>query len=73
VFGIDQPAGLRDGMDHQAWVLAGGGLRSVCSAQALGRGRLAAAVGGLRWILSSAKILKGVTKIRREYRAIEIL
>lgn len=31
----------------------------------------AAAVVGLRWILSSAKILKGVTKIRREYRAME--
>ena len=29
----------------------------------------AAAVIGFRWILSSAKILKGVTKIRREYRA----
>ena len=29
----------------------------------------AAAVVGFRWILSSAKILKGVTKIRREYRA----
>jgi hypothetical protein len=31
----------------------------------------AAAVVGLRWILSSAKILKGVTRIRREYRAME--
>jgi hypothetical protein len=31
----------------------------------------AAAVVGLRWIISSAKILKGVTKIRREYRAME--
>ena len=31
----------------------------------------AAAVVGLRWILSSAKILKGVTKIRREYRKLE--
>ncbi|MGA2934423.1 MAG: hypothetical protein ABSD81_04645 [Methanomicrobiales archaeon] len=31
----------------------------------------AAAVVGFRWILSSAKILKGVTKIRREYRAME--
>jgi hypothetical protein len=28
----------------------------------------AAAVVGFRWILSSAKILKGVTKIRRDYR-----
>jgi len=31
----------------------------------------AAAVVGFRWILSSAKILKGVTKVRREYRAME--
>ena len=31
----------------------------------------AAAVIGFRWILSSAKILKGVTRIRREYRALE--
>ena len=31
----------------------------------------AAAVIGFRWILSSVKILKGVTKIRKEYRAIE--
>ncbi|MDD1665160.1 MAG: hypothetical protein LUQ32_07365 [Methanomicrobiales archaeon] len=29
----------------------------------------AAAVVGLRWIVSTAKILKGVTKIHREYRA----
>jgi hypothetical protein len=31
----------------------------------------AAAAIGFRWILSSAKILKGVTKIRREFRAME--
>jgi hypothetical protein len=31
----------------------------------------AAAAVGIRWILSSAKILKGVTKIRREHRAME--
>ena len=31
----------------------------------------AAAVVGFRWILSSAKILRGVTRIRREYRAME--
>ena len=31
----------------------------------------AAAVIGFRWILSSAKILRGVTKIRREYRALK--
>ena len=31
----------------------------------------AAAVVGFRWIFSSIKILKGVTKIRREYRAME--
>jgi hypothetical protein len=31
----------------------------------------AAAVIGFRWILSSARILKGVNRIRREYRALE--
>jgi hypothetical protein len=31
----------------------------------------AAAVIGFRWILSSARILKGVTRIRRDYRAFE--
>ena len=31
----------------------------------------AAAVVGFRWILSSARILKGVNAIRREYRAME--
>jgi len=31
----------------------------------------AAAVIGLRWILSSARILRGVGKIRRDYRALE--
>lgn len=31
----------------------------------------AAVVVGFRWILSSAKILKGVTRIRREYRRME--
>jgi hypothetical protein len=31
----------------------------------------AAVVVGFRWILSSAKILRGVTRIRREYRAME--
>ncbi len=31
----------------------------------------AAAVVGFRWILSSARILKGVGKIRRDYRALE--
>ena len=31
----------------------------------------AAAVVGLRWILSSAKISRGVNEIRREYRAME--
>lgn len=31
----------------------------------------AAAAIGFRWIISSAKILKGVTKIRREFRAME--
>jgi len=31
----------------------------------------AATVIGFRWILSSVKVLKGVTKIRREYRAME--
>jgi len=31
----------------------------------------AAAVVGFRWILSSAKILKGVNRIRRDYRAME--
>jgi len=31
----------------------------------------AAAVIGLRWIISSARILKGVNRIRREYRSVE--
>jgi len=50
--------------------LADGGVSPACAAvQVLAWG----AIGflGMRWILSSVKVLSGVTAIRREYRALE--